>query len=172
MGGQLGKLSETPKPTLDPLVETLNKDILVPRREGHTTIFGTEAPNTDAKYLTMVYPDEFAQATGDPVYYRIPGDAFGVCRGRSGDKVVLLVTWPKRNHYVSVSEEHLELIREEDVVNHVKPPSDIKRSSGFAAYSSLPPETRVTFLDGSKRTMEMLPGGLQRVINLCYFKSH
>lgn len=176
MGGEWSSMSEPDDVSVDPRVMTLNHDRQVPVRPDRTATFGDKAPETDAEWLTMVFPKDYVRVEGEVVYYRIPGVAFGVCAGRKGSRVVLLVTWPKRNFYVSVSEKHLELIRREDVVNRIKIPTDFTRSTIIPHFSRLPPETRVQFLpapgEGKGRQVRMseCSGGLQRNINLCYFK--
>lgn len=176
MGGELSQFSETDQVSVDPRVKTLNRDRQVAVRPDRTAVFGDKAPETDAEWLTMVFPKDYVRVEGEVVYYRIPGVAFGVCAGRKGSRVVLLVTWPKRNFYVSVSEEHLELIRREDAVEGIKIPIDFRHGSILANFWRLPVETRVRFLaaPGEKKGREVLlgscSGGLQRNINLCYFR--
>lgn len=176
MGGQLSQLSETDQVSVDPAVLTLNRDREVPVRTDRTAIFGNPPPETDAEWHTMVFPEDYARGEGSPVYYRVPGVAFGVCAGRKGSRVVLRVTWPKRNFYVSVSEEHLELVRRQDIVDGIKVPPDYTRAGITPQHSHLPVKTRVRFLSapgedkGRQVALGECSGGLQRNINLCYFK--
>lgn len=164
----MSNLSETPRATVDPRVATLNRDVTVPINPDRTAVFGDDAPETDAEWHRMVFPKKYARVEGEPVYYRIPGVAFGVCVGRLGKRAVLLVTWPKRNYHVSVSDEHLELIREEDTVDGIKVPRGFVRPEGFREYLSLPHAVRVRFLCGRQTDLGLVPGGIQQNINLCF----
>lgn len=161
-------MSKAIGPDIEPdlAAQTALNDEKVPYPKTGTAVFSQQSrPKVNARWGSMVIPDDYCESNGEEVYYRIPGVAFGREVARFNDRVMIRCTWPQKNWVVCAPVDQMERVMKSQCVAAVDPPSAWKRSNPFA---SLPKNTEIIMQDDSKHQLINLPPGLQQNINQCH----
>lgn len=164
MGSEISR-AEGPKHEVDTPTQTALEDEKVPATKVGTKKFDPgKSPQVDARWHSLVLPDEYSELHGDVVYYRIPGTSFGKAVARHGDRLMIRSTWPQPDWLVCAPASQMQQILPSHCVVQIQPPENTPK---FRGISSLPADTVVVMVDGSKCKLGHLPPGLQQHINHC-----